>query len=920
MTKATYPDQKGLFVQAGSGLKNRVIITTLYYILCLLYNGRMHLVLTHEQADFDALAALFAAALVDDSLPILPRRINRNGRAFIALYGADFPFIDPRDLPEEAVESVTLVDTQSLITLKGMGRNTRVRVYDHHPRRNMPKYPKNKVPPHEWEVITFELGATTTYFVEVLKDRGEELRPIQATLMLLGIYEDTGSLTYSHTTARDIHAAGWLLEQGAELRSVTDFLNPPLSAEQRLVYDRLLANMETLNVHGHRILIASTQVQNQTEEISTLAHKLRDLFDPDALFVIVETPEGIRFVARSSTDMIDVSEITAHFGGGGHDRAAAALIKPHNDEKRTLEDVRRELVDILPGLVRPSLTVSGLMSKRPRLMEPGTLVQEAARLMSRYGYEGFPVIDNGKVVGLLTRRAVDRAINHRLNLSASSLMEAGCVYVFPDDSIQKLQVVMTESGWGQVPVLDPASKAVIGIVTRTDLLKTLARLHPHPEIYRSLATRLKKSIPAERLALIQAVAGLAASEHLPVYIVGGFVRDVLLSHPSADFDIVVEGDAIFLGNKLTAHYGGKLTTHSRFGTARWNLSGSVYASDELPSYLDLISARQEFYDHPSALPTVEHGSIKLDLHRRDFTINTLALRLDGRHYGELHDYYGGQSDLQKRIIRVLHSLSFIDDPTRMLRAVRYEIRYGFKIEPRTLQLMEEARPLITRLTAERLRHELDLIMDEARAVLMVARLNELGLLGVIADEMVWNNEIKHRLSLVIGKPISEEWLDGMGTSIHSPVRALAYCMWFMAMSPGQIDSLQERLCFTNGMYKAIRSAGYLFSHLPALAGGKPSAWVMCLDGIPLLAIYAVYLLTSEEALLMYAVRWRKVHPKNNGHSIIARGYRPGPYFENILGALRSAWLDGEIQSFEDEDRLLGELLLSISNESNSSIK
>ena len=291
------------------------------------YNGeRMQLILTHEQADFDALASLFGASLLDErSLPVLPRRLNRNVRSFLTLYGADFSFVDPRDLPQGRVASVTLVDTQSLITLKGMGAKTTVRVVDHHPLR--------AGLPTDWDVTIEEIGATTTMLVETMQVQNGHLSSIQATLLLLGIYEDTGSLTYSRTTPRDVRAAAWLLERGARLKIAADFLNPPLSVAQRELYEELLENVQTHHINGHRIVVACGDASQVDEEISTLAHKLRDLLDPDALFVVVSTQDGVRIVARSTSDAIDVSEITAEFGGGGHDRAAAALIRDGEGEQ-----------------------------------------------------------------------------------------------------------------------------------------------------------------------------------------------------------------------------------------------------------------------------------------------------------------------------------------------------------------------------------------------------------------------------------------------------------------------------------------------------------------------------------------------------------------------------------------------------------
>lgn len=857
----------------------------------------MRLILTHEQADFDAIAALYGACLLDESAhPVLPRRINRNARSFLTLYGADFPFLELHDLPQGAVEMVTLVDTQSLITLKGMSGRTRVRVFDHHPLR--------KNTPPAWEVTTFDLGATTTFLVEALQERSPNLTPTQATLLLLGIYEDTGSLTFSRTTARDARAAAWLLEQGADLGIAVKFLNPPLTEDQRQIYEQLVSAAEIHEINGHHVILTCGQAVKLTEEISTLAHKLRDRFDPDALFVLAQTGEGIRLVARSTTDNIDVSAIASHFGGGGHSRAAAALIKKDTNGQLSVPQLRAELLALLPAHIRPPLTVAQVMSRRPRLLAPETPVYEAAQMMTRYGYEGFPVARDGKILGLLTRRAVDRALSHRLNLTAASLMEAGEITVQPSDSLQQVQALMIESGWGQIPVIEPKTGTVIGIVTRTDLLKTLQR-RPRPA-QPDYARKLERSLPPERLALLRAVAHQAEALHLPAYLVGGFVRDLLLDRPSLDFDIVVEGDAIALAKALARQHGGRITTHSRFGTAKWNLEHSSFS---IPHFaLDLISSRQEFYEHPTALPTVERGSIKLDLHRRDFTINTLALRLDGRHFGELHDFYGGLPDLQKRRIRVLHSLSFIDDPTRMLRAVRYEQRYGFHIEPRSLQLMDEAKPLLARLSEERLRHELDLIVEEPNAPAMLSRLAELNLMTSISNVLPWSIELRERLDSARSAPPPPGWGLPPAVAGLSLNGALTWLLWLLDLPHDQIENLHKRLRFPLGLVKALLAASALKAELPALSGNPASKWVQRLEGSPLPALYAVYLVSREPALERYVLHWQNIHPKTDGEALKALGLPPGPRYQQILWQLRAAWLDGEVTSEAEERALLQKLV------------
>jgi tRNA nucleotidyltransferase (CCA-adding enzyme) len=869
----------------------------------------MRIILTHEQADFDALASLLGAYLLDETyIPVLPRKMNRNVRAYVTLYGAELPFVDPRDLPNETVESIRLVDTQSMATVRGVTSDTRVHVVDHHPIRS-------DIPP-AWTILSEDVGATTTIFVEDMQEHNGELSMIEATTLLLGIYEDTGSLTYTRTTSRDLHAASFLLEQEANLRIAGDFLNHPLSGEQQKLYDTLRNQLESYDIHGHTVVVACGNAQGLDEELSTVAHKLRDLLDPDALFMLITTRAGVQMIGRSTSDHIDVAEITARFGGGGHSRAAASLIKG-----RELDDVHDELLALLPEYVRPAVTVAEIMSAKPQVLTPETPVQEAAERMQRYGYEGYPVVKEGKVVGLLTRRAVDRAMAHRLNLTAASLMNGGEVVIHPDDSIDRLQHLMTDTGWGQIPVIDETRGDIIGIVTRTDLLKILT-----PQSTRqgraNFAVKLEAAMPRARLALLKLIAGIASEQKSAFYIVGGFVRDLILETPSQDFDLVVEGDAIALARQLQERYGGRLTTHARFGTAKWMITGICVElsrilgepeeAGDLPEFLDLISARTEFYTHPTALPTVERGSIKLDLHRRDFTINTLALRLDSTHYGELHDYWGGVNDLREGLVRVLHPLSFVDDPTRMLRAVRFEKRFNFAIEKRTLELLQEARSLLGQVTGDRIRHELDHILDESQRQEMLERLADLGLLREIHSGLLWDDTSRENLGMldfVDVRPLHGLKLDlGRGNNL----RRLAYILWFIHLPVEKIQVILRKLRYPASQSKVVLMASHIWKDLPWMANAKLSQIANRLEGMHPLSIYAAFLAARDEGICTkfqkYIDRVGEVTPAVSGHDLRRLGLPPGPAYKRILGAIRDAWLDGKIENASQEQEYLEELL------------
>jgi tRNA nucleotidyltransferase (CCA-adding enzyme) len=754
--------------------------------------------------------------------------------------------------------------------------------------------------------------------------------------MLLGIYEDTGSLTYTRTSVRDLYAAAHLLESGADLQIAAQFLNHPLSRQQQALFDRLLAACEHYHINGHTVLVGVGDAGEMDEEFSTIVHKLRDLLDPDALFVLIQSRGGTQFIARSTTDQIDVAQILAAFGGGGHERAAAALVK-----NRAPENIRVELLRLLPGFVRPAITVAQIMSRGLQVIPLDASVEEAAARMQRYGYEGYPVVGDEpdpsggsprrRIAGLLNRRAVDRAIAHKMKVQVRSLMQAGEVTITPGASVEELQQIMTETGWGQIPVVQPETGEIIGIVTRTDLIQTLA---PRLKAERApnLAARLEQTLNPEQMVILKVIADQAARLRTPLYIVGGFVRDLLLDLPGQDFDLVVEGDAIALAHALSRRYGGRVTGHARFGTAKWQI-GAVRREllekagtdlnpgplpdphpARLPEFIDLITARTEFYTHPTALPTVESGSIKLDLHRRDFTINTLALRLDGRHYGELLDFWGGLDDLRHGLVRALHSLSFVDDPTRMLRAVRFEQRFNFRIETRTLQLLNEAVELIERVSGDRIRHELDHLLDEPARVNSLRRLSDLGLLRAIHPALGWDAWLEQKFNLP-GMIHVQTGLLPPGVDPAEARRQTGYAVWLIRLPAEIAQAICRRLKMSLEQSRVALEAGRLHADLPGLISARPSQIAARLADAPPLSLYAAGLTADSPAgqtvLRRYWNEWSRVAPTLTGQDLKRRGLPPGPAYKTILGRLKDAWLDGEIHTVEEEAALFERMLIQI---------
>lgn len=423
----------------------------------------------------------------------------------------------------------------------------------------------------------------------------------------------------------------------------------------------------------------------------------------------------------------------------------------------------------------------------------------------------------------------------------------------------------------------------------------------------NLSQRLEQYLTPEALALIRLIRTEAERLDLPLYLVGGSVRDILLGRAVNDFDLTIEGDAAKLAESILRKYAGRVIFHSRFGTATWTLDDITFkrldvpmlGASSFPPFLDFISARSETYSKPGALPTIKRSTIDDDLRRRDFSINAMALRLDGRFWGQLHDPLGGQSDLEKRRIRLLHNRSFIDDPTRMLRAIRYAMRYGFEIEPETLALINyESREVLSRLSGERLRHEIDLMYDESEPSAMLRRAAELDLLRPIHPSLLNAN-----FQLPFLEVLSSEFGEFTIPDIMNFKRTLGWILWLMPLSEYDIELVAKRLDFPMLLAKAARAASSLVNWLPSLAGAKPSQWTFYLEQLPSIAVYAVYLIRREAALRDFLVSWRNIRPTITGDDLKDRGLQPGPRFAEILRQLRAAWLDGEVMNREEEIKL-----------------
>jgi len=459
-------------------------------------------------------------------------------------------------------------------------------------------------------------------------------------------------------------------------------------------------------------------------------------------------------------------------------------------------------------------------------------------------------------------------------------------------------------------------------------LNTLAGTQVGTTRKMNLTPEMKKQIAPGQFSLLKLISIAASDLGTPIYLVGGFVRDLILNYPSPDLDFVIEGDALQLASLLTKRYGGKVTSHKKFSTAKWRpldvgsdtsstrLPLPVEQISDLPPTIDLISSRTEFYEKPTALPTVKKGSIKLDLHRRDFTINTMAMRLDSSHFGDIYDYWGGLNDLKQKKVRVLHSLSFVDDPTRILRAVRFEQRFEFDIDQRTLDLLQEAAPLLEEVSGDRIRHELDQILVEDKVISMLSRISGLELFTHIHPSIVLDEITQNGLEKLLKDQPTKEWIEYISLDTQKRLIQGAYTILLMMLPSSSLRSIIKRLRFKSDLQRTLTAANQIWHNKFSLSHLTPGKFCQTLEKYPPLAIYSNWITEDNndlrEKFESFISQWRLISPKTTGDDLKKYGIPPGPIYRSILQKLRIAWIDKEIIDKEQEKKLLKKILSKIS--------
>ncbi len=863
------------------------------------------IITTHINADFDAIAsALAAKKLHPEGIIVLPGSQSKGTREFI-VNSASY-ILDPVRISEVDLSKVTrliIVDTKNPERIDKLAElakkpDIEVIIYDHHPpTSNDIKADKLYYKP---------TGANTTMMLELIRKRGIEISRDEASILAMGIYEDTGSFNFASTTPNDLIQAAWLLEKGADINTISEVLSNRLTPEHISVLNDLLQNAKTFTKSGVQIVIASTSITDYLEDFAVLLREIMDMKKIPVIFALALMQNRVLIVARSRDERLNVGKILEVLGGGGHTHAASVNLK-----NITLEEAEKKLIRAIERHWSILPRAKDFMATPVISIGPDTTIEQAHDKLTEFGFTALPVVDKtNKVQGIISRNIIERAIKLGVKKHpVSDYMTTRFVTISPDDPLQVAQDLIVLQNQRLVPVEE--NDHLVGVITRTGLLEIFTETpgRRSDELLhfkgrrRNVAALLKERLDSYYYDILITAGKVASEIGVKVYVVGGFVRDLLLRRPNLDIDLVVEGDGIVFAKALSKAVNGRIRAHKKFHTAT-----VIFPND---FRVDVASARLEYYKYPAALPTVLSSSIKLDLYRRDFTINTLAVSLTPDDFGTLIDYFGGQRDIKDRVIRVLHGLSFIEDPTRVFRAVRFEQRYKFRIDKHTLNLIRNAAKLdiFARLSGPRLLSELIHILEETNPIPALKRMVELNLLNAISPLIRLTPNIEQLLNNTYE---SLTWY----RLLFKPLVPKKWLVYFLALTDGLAEkdlydisedlgiTGKERTILLYGRENARKSLA-LLTQRHHMADSE-IYWLLKGHDIELLLymIAKAYTRQARQAVSRYITELADTKPIITGKDLLTLGIKPGPIFKTILNRLIEARLNGEVQDKKDEIALV----------------
>ncbi len=423
----------------------------------------MIIITTHKGSDFDALASLVAASLLyPGSKPVLPTSVNENLKAFLSIHKDMFNIYSPKDIVMDQVETLVVVDTHSWNRLEGMKslkdkKDLKIIVWDHHTQGDIETENKN----------IMEIGATITMLAKELQKQKKTITQIQATLFLMGLYEDTGNLTFPSTLPEDAYAAGFFLEQQADLHILATFLRQAYGKKQKNILFKMVQKAKRLEVSGFTISIVKLDIEGRVQNLAMVLQMYREIVNVDAAVGIFRdvAQNQCMVIGRSSIDEINIGLLMRSIGGGGHPGAGSALVKGANPD--TLNNM---LIELISGNQHSSVMLSDIMSYPVVTVDDDTKMEKAAMILRDTGCTGVPVVDkDDHITGIISRRDFKRVRKSKnMQSPVKAFMSRNIVTISHDKSVIEAARLMIKHDIGRIPVIK--DNKIVGIITRSDAM------------------------------------------------------------------------------------------------------------------------------------------------------------------------------------------------------------------------------------------------------------------------------------------------------------------------------------------------------------------------------------------------------------------------------------------------------------------
>lgn len=864
----------------------------------------MNIVITHINPDFDAVASAYAAyKLYDCDHIALCSNMENNVFKFIK----DNEFkINVKQYNDKTFKEITKIDNLIITDCNQKARLGKLAsfidiaeniiIYDHHNKSSCDIETNNK--------NIQEIGAVTSLMVDILKNKNIEITTEEATFLALGIYEDTGLLTFSKTREIDALSLAYLISKNADTTSANDYIQRELSNIQVMLLNELLLNLSIITVGGVDVAYSFATVDDYVDEAALITHKLMAIEGLSSLFTLISTGGRLVLIGRSNDERVNVLSIVSQFGGGGHSVAGSAIIKD-----KMIAETLEMLKYVIRETVKPVKTIQEIMTTHVKYVESNSILKDAVDLTMKYNLNYMPVIENNKTIGIISRKDILHGVKHGLEYeSINNIMQTEFETVHPETPFYEAEAIMVYENQKLLPVEN--NKGIVGVVTRTDLLRLM-----HEDIIlqskyadkkrsqfgilrnRNVNNLMQDNLDKNILSILKNIGDLALELNYKAYVVGGFVRDLLMEKKNFDIDIVIEGDGTKFATAYAKKYHGKVFIHQKFKTAVVTMDSGFK--------IDFATARTEYYITPAAAPEVVESSVKSDLFRRDFTINAMAVRLDGKQFGNLLDFFMGQKDIQDKKIRVLHSLSIVDDPSRALRAIRFAVRFGFEIGSHTERLLKHAQSLdlYNRIIGSRKFLELKYILQEENYLQALELLNKYNILQIYSDKIKYDNELIAKFKrgenlynwykIQFEKDI-EIWRVRFNILFFT-IKGEEYIKFIDNFElPGKLSLLLKNdhkyMEYANGLFKRYKE------HKPSFIYGV----CLNLSTESALALAAIMGETKQDIIKDYLTVYKNIKISLNGNDLLKMGVKKGPDIKKYLDMLLKAKLDNIVTSKDDE--------------------